>query len=125
MLDSILQRLLEEAVNTSTKLAIVLLYAERPDLSATPAQISQRLYDDIGSVETALHELAEDGILDLRGGQYCYRPAAEWWEGLGRLISAYNAPLQRLEIMRVVDELDRYAPYRSVLRSRSVQVCSS
>lgn len=125
MLDFSLHRLLEEVVNSSTKLAIVLLYTERAGLSATAESIAQRLTRDIGSVETALRELVEDGILEFCHGQYCYRPAPEWREGLGQLMTAYDEPLYRLEIMRIVNDLDLYAPYRRALRSRSVQVFSS
>ncbi len=125
MLDCSLNRLLEEVVNGSTKLAIVLLYTERAGLSATAESIAQRLTRDVGSVETALRELADDGILELCHGQYCYHPAPEWREGLAQLMTAYDEPLYRLEIMRIVNDLDLYAPYRRALHSRSVQVFSS
>ena len=125
MLESNLRRLLEEAVNTSTKLAIVLLYVDRPSVAATPREISQRLCRDIWSVEEALQELAEDGILMHQGGRYHYRPAPEWSADLERFVAAYNEPLHRLEIMRVVADLDRYAPYRDVLKHRKVVVYSN
>ena len=122
MLDCSLQRLLEEVVNTSCKLAIVMLYAEQSRLSAHPEQISQRLTRDVWSVETALRELAEDGILELCNGQYRYRPAPEWRDGLLRLTTIYDEPLQRQEIMDIVSNLDRYAAYRGALHSRSLKV---
>ncbi len=125
MLDSSLRRLLEDAVNTSTKLAIVLLYTGQKRLSATAAQISQRLCRDIWSVEQALQELTDHGILVVEGGQYRYRPAAQWSDGLARLVTTYDEPLRRQEIMRIVDDLDRYAPYRDVLNNRSVIVFST
>src|SRR5688500_3987810 len=99
MLDASLRRLLEEVVNTSTKLAIVLLYAEHERLSATPSQILQRVCRDIWSVEKALRELAADGILVAQDGQYRYRPAPQWREALTRLLSAYDEPFRRQEIM--------------------------
>ena len=125
MLDSSLRRLLEEAVNTSTKLAIVLLYTGRPSSAATPQEISQRICRDIWSVEEALQELAEDGILVHQDGRYHYRPLPAWSADLVRLVTAYDEPLHRLEIMRVVADLDRYAPYRDVLKHRKVVVYSN
>ena len=125
MLDSSLRRLLEEAVNTSTKLAIVLLYTGRPSSAATPQEISQRICRDIWSVEEALQELAEDGILVHQDGRYHYRPRPGWSADLVRLVTAYDEPLLRLEIMRVVADLDRYAPYRDVLKHRKVVVYSN
>ena len=125
MLDSSLRRLLEEVVNTSTKLAIVLLYAEHERLSATPSQILQRVCRDIWSVEKALRELAADGILVAHDGQYRYRPAPQWREALTRLLAAYDEPLRRDEIMRVVGELDRYAPYREALGTPATIVFST
>ena len=125
MLDSSLQRLLEEAVNTSTKLAIVLLYTEQRRSSATPQQISQQICRDIWSVEEALQELVEDGILVYEGSQYHYRPVPEWSESLARLVTTYDDPLRRQEIVRVVHELDSYAPYRHVLKQRKVVVFSN
>ena len=125
MLDSSLRRLLEEAVNTSTKLAIVLLYVDRPSFAAMPQEISQRICRDIWSVEEALQELAEDGILVHQGGRYHYHPAPDRSGDLARLVTAYDEPLHRLDIMRVVADLDRYAPYRHVLKQRKVVVYSN
>ena len=122
MLEPGLRRLLDEAINTSTKLAIVLLYANQRLVSATPAQISQRLCRDIWSVEEALDELAEDGILQCHSGLYTYRPASRWAESLRRLFATYDEPLRRQEIMRVVSDLDSYAPYRSMINNRIVSV---
>ena len=120
MLDSSLRRLLEEAINTSTKLAIVLLYAGQPRLATTPQQMSQRICRDIWSVEQALQELAEDGILQCERGEYRYRPAARWSEALAQFVTTYDEPLRRQEIVHLVDELDRYAPYRDDLNNRRV-----
>jgi hypothetical protein len=122
MLDHSLRHLLEEAINTSTKLTIVLLFASNKNLSATPAQVSLRLCRDIWSVEEALIELAEAGILAETGGVYRYRPVHSWTDSLGRLLTTYDEPLRRQEIVRVVGDLDRYAPYRHLLNSRIVPV---
>jgi hypothetical protein len=125
MLDSSLRRLLEEAVNTSTKLTIVLLYTGQLRFAATPQAISQRLCQDIWSVEEALRELAGDGILMYDGDQYHYCPGPEWSAALARLVTTYDEPLHRQEMMRVVSDLDRYAPYRDFLEHRKVVVSSN
>ena len=122
MLDSSLRRLLDEVVNTSTKLAIVLLYAGQPRLAATPMEISQRIVRDKWSVEQALQELAEDALLVEEGGLYRYVPNQQLAEAIERFLLCYDEPLLRQEILRVVDELDRYAPYRNMLTNRSVMV---
>ncbi len=122
MLDSSLRRLLDEVVNTSTKLAIVLLYAGQPRLAATPMEISQRIVRDKWSVEQALQELAEDALLVEEGGLYRYVPNQQLAEAIERFLLCYDEPLLRQEILRVVDDLDRYAPYRNMLTNRSVMV---
>ncbi len=125
MLDSTLRRLLEEVVNSSTKLAIVVLYAGQRRLVAAPADISQRVCRDIWSVQEALQELADDGILMRIDGCYHYAPAPKWHDGLARLMTTYDEPLRRQEIMRIVGDLDRYAPYRDMFRNGAVTVFST
>ena len=125
MLDPCLRRLLEEAVNTSCKLTLVMLYAEQPDISATPEQISQRLCRDVWSVEQALRELEDDGILVCCKEEYRYLPTGEHGAELAQLLDAYDEPLRRQEIMRIVDDLDRYAPYREMLEHQAVTIVSS
>lgn len=126
MLETALRRLLEEAVNTSLKLAIVMLYAEpKQHFSGTALQISTRLCRDIWSVENALRELVDDGILDQVDGNVYFRPCPEWRDALARLFTTYDEPLRRQEIMRVISDLDSYAPYRDVFKSRTVTVSST
>jgi hypothetical protein len=115
MLETGIGRLLEDAVNTSRKLAIVMVYAQHANLSASPGQMSQRLYQDIWSVEEAMQELAADGILGETNGIYRLSPTGARREALARLIAAYNDPMRRQEIVRLVGELDSYAPYRKLL----------
>jgi hypothetical protein len=122
MLDSSLRRLLDEVINTSTKLAITLLYAGQPRLVATPMEISQRIVRDKWSVEQALHELADDALLVEEGGLYRYAPSRQLGEAVDRFLLCYDEPLLRQEILRIVDDLDRYAPYRDMLTNRSVMV---
>ena len=124
MLDASLRRLLEEAVNSSTKLAIVLLLAERKELAATAPEISRRVCRDIWSVETALREIADDGIIACADGQFAYRPTQTWRDALDRLLAVYDEPLLRQEIVSIVGELDRYAPYREALNNRRVTILS-
>ena len=124
MVDANLRGLLEEVVNTSGKLAIVLLFAQQQRLSTTPKQMSRRVYRDIWSVEKALHELAEDGILVHADGQYTYQPIPELHESLGQLLDCYDEPLCRPELMQIVGDLERYAPYRDVLENQRVTVLS-
>jgi hypothetical protein len=115
MLETGIRRLLEDAVNTSCKLAIVMVYAQHAKLSATPAQISQRLCRDIWSIEAAMQELAQDGILRDDGGHYRMCPAAEHDGALARLLAVYDEPTRRQAIVQLLGELDTYAPYRKLL----------
>ncbi len=122
MLDSSIHRLLEEVINSSTKLTIVMLYAGEKTLNATVAEIARRLWSNTWSVGPALEELAADGVLAVDNGKYRLDPAVERRDILRRLLALYDEPLRRQEIMRVVAELDRYAPYREVLNSQTVNV---
>ena len=116
MLETGIRRLLEDAVNTSCKLAIVMVYAQQAGMSATPGQMSQRLCRDIWSMETAMQELTEDGILAEDDGQYRLCPSPRHRESLERLISVYDEPVYRQEIVGLVGDLDRYAPYREIMK---------
>ena len=118
MLETGIRRLLEDAVNTSCKLAIVMVYAQQGGMSATPAQMSERLCRDVWSMETAMQELAEDGILAEDDGQYRLCPSPRHRERLARLISVYDEPMYRQEIVELLGDLDRYAPYRELMKNR-------
>jgi hypothetical protein len=122
MLECSLRKLLEEVVNTSTKLTIVLLYANYHGLAEKSDQIARRVYRDVHSVENALSELAQDGILAFADGRYRLDPEPMWREPLQRLLKAYDEPLHRQELMAFVSELDRYAPYRNLTTSHAVLV---
>ncbi len=122
MLDSSIHRLLEELINSSTKLTIVMLYAGERTLSATASEVARRLWSNIWSVGPALDELAAGGILAIDNGKYRLDPIPERRDGLRRLIALYDEPVHRQEIMRVVAELDRYAPYREMLKGQTVSV---
>lgn len=112
MLDSQVTQLLETAINTSCKLAIILHFLDQRQLCVTPNRLAERLGRDIWSIETALQELAEDGIVSLQDGLCCYAPSAERHAQLQALRQTYDHPLQRDELHGLLRELERYAPYR-------------
>jgi hypothetical protein len=115
MLDPQVTQLLETAVNTSCKLAIVFTFLEHSSLRATPSEMAARVCRDIWSVEAALKELAEDGILTLRDKRYSYETCAERRAQLSVLHATYEHPLQRNELQALLRDLERYAPYRNEL----------
>ena len=115
MLDPQVIELLETAVNTSCKVAIVLTFLEHSSLCATPGEIAARVCRDIWSVESALKELAEDGILTLRDKRYRYETCAQRQAQLDVLHETYEHPLQRNELQALLRDLERYAPYRKEL----------
>lgn len=115
MLDPQVTQLLETAVNTSCKLAIVLRYADQPSLCATPNEIAARICRDPWSVQQALRELAEDGVITPRDGRFACAPSTELRSQLAALQSLYADPLQRDELHLLIRDLERYAPYRDEL----------
>lgn len=121
MIDSSIQRLLEQAIDTRIKLQLCLLLYENRRLEGTAAQFANRIYCDIWSTREALHELAEDGILiatHLAGEPvYHYRPRPEYAEAIFRLAHAYNEPLERDAIQRALREIESYAPIRRAAHS--------
>jgi hypothetical protein len=120
MLDGRIQKLLEEVTNTSTKLTLVLLFAEQPNLIATPCQLQQRVCRDIWSVKQALDELVKAGALRQCGGDYGIAPGMH--RQMVLLLRAYDEPLRRQEIMQTVLDLESYAPYRNIMDSPPLAV---
>jgi hypothetical protein len=116
MIDSSVQRLLEEVIDSPVKLQIILMFYENRGMEGTASQFANRIYRDIWSTREALRELAEDGILSTTaiGGEpvYHYRPHAEYVEPIFRLAQGYNEPLERDKIQRAVRDIAIYAPYR-------------
>jgi hypothetical protein len=116
MIDSSIQRLLEQAIDSPVKLQLCLLFYENRRLEGTAAQFADRIYRDIWSVREALREMAEDGILiatAIAGESiYRYRPRPEQAEAIFRLAHAYNEPIERDAIQRALREIASYAPYR-------------
>jgi len=121
MLDPQITHLLETAINTSCKLAIVLTFMENGSWCATPSEIAARVCRDIWSVEEALQELAEDGILFARDRRYCYASGTDIRTRLRALQEIYAHPLERNELNSLVRELERYAPYRKELQLPMIQ----
>jgi hypothetical protein len=115
MIDATIQRLFEQAID-SIKLQILLLFHENPQLEATAAQLAQRIFRDIWSTHEALRELADDGVLGLVPSRelpcYRYRPAAEYGDGIRRLVRSYDEPLERDRLLRALRQVARDAAYR-------------
>lgn len=117
MADLLVQRLLEQAVDSRTKLQIVLLFYENPRFEATPTTLSNRLCHDIWSIQQALQELAEDGIL-LEGRQvggenvYRFSPLPDHLAPLARLATSYDDPVEREDLFHSIRELAGYALLR-------------
>ena len=117
MVDPQVQQLLEHAIDTPVKLHLLLLFHENTRLEATPTLIANRVCRDIWSVDQALHELAEDGVLQrfatLHGeAVYRYAPREELVEPIRRLIRGYDDPMERDSLQRSIRDLASYAPYR-------------
>lgn len=118
MIDPTVQHLLEQAIDTTTKLQLLLIFYEHPRLEATPGKMAERCCRDIWSVMQALHELAEDGILHVGNGMgtgelyYGYAPRREYLEPIRRLMRGYDDPLERDKIQRAIRDLSSYAPFR-------------
>jgi hypothetical protein len=116
MVDPLVQRLLEQAIDSPVKLHLLLLFHENPRLEANARAIADRVCRDIWSVTQALQELADDRVLlsiPIPGDQvYRYAPAEDLLEPIGRLLRGYDDPLERDKLQRSIRDLARYAPYR-------------
>ncbi|ABY33471.1 MAG TPA: hypothetical protein DEF43_10090 [Chloroflexus aurantiacus] len=117
MIDPLVQRLLEQVLDTPTKLHMLLMFHEHPRCELTAAAIAERLFRDIWSVEQALEDLTAAGFLSVAqvtGGQpvYRYTPPPEWHEAIRRLVRSYNDPIERDMIQRTIRDLSVYASFR-------------
>ncbi len=123
MVDSAIQRLLEQVIDSPVKLQLGLMFYENRRMEGTAAQFANRIYRDIWSTSEALRELAEDGVLytsHLAGEPiYRYRPRAEYADAIFRLAQSYNEPLERDAIQRALREIASYAPYRRAAHGSS------
>jgi hypothetical protein len=105
MIDYAVQQLLENTINSPTKLQLLLLFHENPRLALNAAQAANRMYRDIWSIREALHELALHQILVLDAAEeprYCYCPHEAYCEPIRRLMVAYNDPLERHKIQDIL-----------------------
>lgn len=118
MLDPRVQALLETAITSSCKLAIAVLFAERPTLSLTAAEIAERVYRDRWSVEHALADLVRAGVLEERDGRYACAAHGEVRQALRLLQECFADPLLRMELLQLLREIERYAPYQHDLPRR-------
>jgi hypothetical protein len=120
MIDSSVQRLLEEVIDSPVKLQIILMFDESRSMEGTSTQFANRIYRDIWSTREALRELAEDGILTTTSiaGEpiYRYRPRSDYLDPIFRLTQNYNEPLERDQIQRALREIASFAPYRRAAR---------
>jgi hypothetical protein len=118
MLDPQVRNLVETAVNSSCKLAIAVLFAERPALRLGASEIANRVFRDRWSVESALSDLVAAGVLELRDGRYGTPAEIDMRDQLRQLQDGYADPLTRMELLRVLREVERYTPYRHELPNR-------
>jgi hypothetical protein len=116
MVDLSVQRLLEQAIDSPLKLQLVLMFCEHPRLEATASRVAERAYRDIWSTREALQELAEDGILvnvsTHNEPVYRYDPRPEYVDTIQRLYRAYNEPMERDDLQRIVREIGSIASFR-------------
>lgn len=116
MIDGHVQRLLAQAIDSPTKLHLLLIFHDHPRLEVTAMQMAERTCRDIWSVSQSLRELAEDGILEMThaAGEpvYVYGPRVEYIDPIHTLMLRYNDPLQRDQLHRSIRELASYAPFR-------------
>ncbi|MEI7644580.1 MAG: hypothetical protein WCJ55_09910 [Chloroflexales bacterium] len=117
MIDPMIQRLLEKAIDTPVKLHLLLIFHENPRMEATSSAIANRVCRDIWSVVQALDDLVDDGVMgrtvspsgDL---QYRYAPLSEYHEPIRRLLAGYDDPIERDLLQRIIRDLSTYAAYR-------------
>lgn len=118
MLDPRVTEILDNAVNTSCKLAIVLMYLEHPTLCVSATEMAARVCRDIWSVEAALEELVEDGVLGRYDKRYICDVQHDLQTQLRLLYETYAHPLLRDKLQSRLRDLERYAPYRKELPRR-------
>lgn len=118
MIDLEVQILVERAINSQSKLHILLMFYQNPRMEITATALAQRCCRDIWSVKCAMQELAEDGILLISrslGGEpaYHYAPRAEYFDVIGNLMYCYNDPLKRDELFELIHDISDYTPHHT------------
>jgi len=120
MVDLEAQILIERAINSRTKLQLLLMFYENPRMEVSAALLSQRCCRDIWSVKKALQEMAEDGFLLITRSigsnevLYHYSPRADYFETIGCLMSCYNDPFSREELLQIIHEHSDYTLHHTV-----------
>jgi hypothetical protein len=109
MIDLDVHILVEKAVNSRTKLHLLLIFYEHVRSGITASSLAQRYCRDIWSVKQALEEMAEDGILLLGksvSGEplFYFAPRIEYAKTVETLIQQYDDPIQRDSILQMVNE---------------------
>lgn len=117
MIDPIVQRFLEQTIDSPVKLHLLLIFHENSRLEVTALTIAEKVCRDIWSVAQALHELSEDGVMSRSvnsAGEtsFRYAPQPSHVEAIRRLIAGYNDPIERDLIQRSIREIAAYAPFR-------------
>jgi hypothetical protein len=119
MIDSTVQQLLEEVIDSTIKLQLILLFHEDPRAMLNPNQVANRIYRDIWSIRDALRELHRDGVLASDGAtdpHYHYAPQPRHAERITHLVQQYNEPFERDKIQHAVRRVASDAVYQ---RARS------
>ncbi len=110
------QSLIEQAIDSPTKLHLLLIFHENPRMEATATGIAERSCRDIWSVSQALQEMTEDGILRVHHGsakpRYSYMPLAEYHESIEQLVRGYDDPIERDALHQSIRDLAGFASIR-------------
>jgi transcription initiation factor IIE alpha subunit len=117
MIDPVVYRLLEKAIDSPVKLHLLLIFHENQRMEATARSIAERVCRDIWSVSQALQELAEDGVMSCKlavNGEtiYHYQPVLTMIEPIERLIRGYDDPIERDQLQRTIRNLVDFAAFR-------------
>ncbi|GAC1383896.1 MAG: hypothetical protein NVSMB42_01180 [Herpetosiphon sp.] len=112
MVDCLVLRLLEEAINSPGKLALALLFADSPQVELTLKQLAQRLCRDPWAIDASINGLLRSNILESHNGKYRISKQSPWASAIAALRVDYDDPFRRDDINTRVREIERYAPYR-------------
>jgi hypothetical protein len=115
MIDPTVRQLLEEVIDSTIKLQLILLFHEDPRTTLNPNQVANRIYRDIWSIRDALRDLHRDGVLAADGTpdpQYRYCPDQHHAERITRLVQHYNEPIERDKIQHALRGIASDAVYQ-------------
>lgn len=127
MLSPQVEYLLQHAIDSPEKLHLLLIFHEQAVVQTTPKFMAERTYRDIWSVRQALHEMAEDEILQIAPSsvpsddpEYLYQPSPLYRDAITSLIQQYNNPLKRFEVRGAMRKATEQAVMRRVSTHNSV-----